>query len=474
MKFRVENVFQSLRDKYLHFSDVVQAAWKERNQSIAKGFGREEREFLPAAIEIQETPPSPVYGVMLKLIMALFTIAILWACIGRIDISVSAPGEFVVSSRVKQIQPLETARVRSIYVEEGQKVQEGDPLLAFDTQPVEAERALVEVKLAQGKNTLFHARSLLFQILPEASEKPGQEPESFQKKERELLLSALMDFKSQKKSFETKHDEIVARNSNLQARIETINSTLPITSQLAADTKELAAKGSSSKHDFMRLEQERLKLLGELKDAEISLQENEERLKSSTAEQEAFASGFLHKLRESISESAYQIQQAEQEWNRINYREKNMLLTSPVAGTIYQLGVHTVGAIAQSGQTTMLVVPENDTLEVVVEIKSKDVGFLQVGQNAEVKVDAYPYVRHGSYKGVIVQISPDTIKTGDQANKEKPFLCTLKTRSDISQPQFSVLPGMSVLAEIKTGSRSVVSYVLSPLSEALDASFKER
>ena len=406
--------------------------------------------------------------------MALFTIAILWACIGRIDISVSAPGEFVVSSRVKQIQPLETARVRAIYVEEGQKVQEGDPLLAFDTQPIEAERALVEVKLAQGKNTLFHARSLLFQILPEVSENPGQEPESFQKKERELLQSALLDFKSQKKSFETKHEEIVARSMNLQARIETINTTLPITSQLAADTKELAAKGSSSKHDSMRLEQERLKLLGELKDAEISLRENEEKLKSSAAEQEAFLSGFLHKLRESISESAYQIQQAEQEWNRINYREKNMLLTSPVAGTIYQLGVHTIGAIVQSGQTTMLVVPEIDTLEVVVEIKSKDVGFLHVGQNAEVKVDAYPYVRHGSYKSVIVQISPDTIKTGDQANKEKPFLCTLTTRSDISQPKFSVLPGMSVLAEIKTGSRPVISYLLSPLSEALDKSFKER
>jgi hemolysin D len=315
---------------------------------------------------------------------------------------------------------------------------------------------------------------LLFQILPEVSENPGQEPESFQKKERELLQSALLDFKSQKKSFETKHEEIVARSMNLQARIETINTTLPITSQLAADTKELAAKGSSSKHDSMRLEQERLKLLGELKDAEISLRENEEKLKSSAAEQEAFLSGFLHKLRESISESAYQIQQAEQEWNRINYREKNMLLTSPVAGTIYQLGVHTIGAIAQSGQTTMLVVPENDTLEVVVEIKSKDVGFLHVGQNAEVKVDAYPYVRHGSYKSVIVQISPDTIKTGDQANKEKPFLCTLTTRSDISQPKFSVLPGMSVLAEIKTGSRPVISYLLSPLSEALDKSFKER
>ena len=158
MKFLFENMFQSLRDKILHVSDVVEAAWKERNHSIAKGFGREEREFLPAAIEIQETPPSPVYGVMLKLIMALFTIAILWACIGRIDISVSAPGEFVVSSRVKQIQPLETARVRAIYVEEGQKVQDGDPVLDFATHQTESARAHRNLKDATRNNTLSHHR----------------------------------------------------------------------------------------------------------------------------------------------------------------------------------------------------------------------------------------------------------------------------------------------------------------------------
>jgi hemolysin D len=148
-------------------------------------------------------------------------------------------------------------------------------------------------------------------------------------------------------------------------------------------------------------------------------------------------------------------------------------LTAPVAGTVQQLSVHTLGGVVTTAQSLMEIVPD-DVLEVEASIENKDIGFVEAGQEASVKIDAFPYTQYGYLKGKVVAVANDSVpdkKTG------LVFTARIKLPSDILRVNgkaVSIMPGMQVTADIRTGKRSVASYFLSPLVENVQESMRER
>jgi len=154
-------------------------------------------------------------------------------------------------------------------------------------------------------------------------------------------------------------------------------------------------------------------------------------------------------------------------------REKLMKLTAPVSGTVQNLVVHTVGGVVTTAQALLEIVPE-DTLEAEVSVENKDVGFVEAGQEAVVKIDAFPYTRFGYLHGKVLWVSNDAVETRANGLHYVVRVGLPTNNMLVGKRRLSLTPGMQVEAEIRTGRRTVAEYFFSPFVETLDQSMKER
>ncbi|EFI3366682.1 HlyD family type I secretion periplasmic adaptor subunit, partial [Escherichia coli] len=155
-------------------------------------------------------------------------------------------------------------------------------------------------------------------------------------------------------------------------------------------------------------------------------------------------------------------------------RKSSSFIKAPVSGTVQELNIHTEGGVVTTAETLMIIVPDNDTLEVTASVLNKDIGFIQPGQEVVIKVDAYPYTRHGYLTGKVKNITADSVSVPDTGLV---FNVIISVDGDYIHGESKKIPvtaGMTVMVEIKTGMRSVISYLLSPLKETINESLRER
>jgi hemolysin D len=178
-------------------------------------------------------------------------------------------------------------------------------------------------------------------------------------------------------------------------------------------------------------------------------------------------------------------------------RTKFQVLTAPVDGSVQQLAVHTVGGVVTPAQSLLVIVPADSHLEIEAMVSNRDVGFVHVGQDVQIKVDTFNFTRYGLVHGHVISLSQDAI-TRDKSQQEKAGEATQggtneassepkgqelvyaarvsldKTQMQVDQNMVNLTPGMAVTVEIKTGARRVISYLLSPLMRYGHESLRER
>jgi hemolysin D len=182
-------------------------------------------------------------------------------------------------------------------------------------------------------------------------------------------------------------------------------------------------------------------------------------------------------LAERMAQAGLRLQQARQEHAKAVQREKLTVLTSPVAGTVQQLAAHTVGGVVTEAQVLMVIVPDDfEKGEVIAEVvlENKDIGFVRSGQSAEVKLETFLFTRYGTVPAMVQQVSADAVND-DQRGAIFPARLQLGRRSiGVDGKQIRLSPGMNLSAEIKTGHRRVIEYLLSPIQKAGGESLRER
>lgn len=390
--------------------EVWRTAWEEeKRQSPADGPRGKEIEFLPAAIEVQEAPPSPLGRTIARTLMTLFGLALLWALIGKIDIVAVAQGKIVPNDRSKVIQPLENGVIQAIHVRDGQRVQQGDPLIEIDTTSgSDRERfsnehiaALIEVArlraLMAGKND-FDAP-------------PGADTALVQNQRKQLR-----DQLSELRTLQTK----------------------------AAAFKQLYEQQLASQLQYFEAEQQR----------------------AAKAQEHAAALSAAETRAISLSK----------ELNKATTRAHQQYLTAPISGVVQQLVVHTVGGVVTPAQQLMVIAPvEGSNLEIEAFIENKDIGFVEENQAAEIKVESFPFTRYGIIEGKVISLSRDAVpleKVGyvysARVSMER---SSVRVEND---KDVTLTPGMTVTVEIKTGSRRLIEYFLSPLLRGAQESIRER
>lgn len=454
-------------------------AWEQRRQSEAVRRLPHEVQFLPAALALQEQPVHPAPRYILFGIMLFAALALIWACLGEIDVVATATGKVVASGKSKVIQPSEVAVVKAIHVYDGQKVKAGDLLIELDASSTTADVQRLSSDLMAAEVDSARAGAMLEAIQHQKApgslqEKiPGADPTQTHGAEQ-WLQGQYLEFKSLLFQADAEIDQRSAEIASTATSIGALQKTLPISRRLAADYKALLEQQYVPRHAYLEKEQALLDLERELAMQRARVAE----LKAARKEAEGQREGVLAQTRRAMLDLQQQAEQKvaslTQDVKKARQRNHLMYLIAPVNGTVQQLAVHTVGGVVTAAQAVMVIVPADQPVEVEAMLENKDIGFVKAGQIVTVKVDTFTFTKYGVVEGEVVSVSNDAIE-----DEKRGLLYSMRVRllSDyvtVKGQGIPLVPGMSVSAEVKTDKRKIIDFILSPLERNLSEGLRER
>ncbi len=455
---------------------AFQHAWSLRKRMDDPIYQRDEAEFLAAALALQRTPPSPAPRIALWLISAFSLITLVWAIFGKVDIVASAVGKLVPSGRSKPIQAIETASVKHIAVREGDAVRAGDVLIQLDATATRADTDRIENEMVAARLLTLRAQAML------SAQRSGQLTALHAS---DISAARLADGMHQLEGMLTEYHARLARLDadierrqaelqSLQEAIRKLEKTLPITTRRAEDFQDLQARGYVSRHAWMEKEQARLDQEGELATQQSRLAEVRAALRETQGQRAALIAESRRQWLDAAEEGQQKAESLRQELLKASARNKLMQVVAPIDGTVQQLAVNTVGGVVTPAQVLMLLVPNDQAMEIDARLENKDIGFVSAGQTVEVKVETFPYSRYGTLRGRVLHLSRDAV------NDDKVGLTYLakiqleKSSVEVNGREVPLQAGMAVTAEINTGRRRVIEYLMSPLLEHVHESMRER
>jgi hemolysin D len=457
----------------------------------------EELAFLPAALEIVETPPSPIGRKIGFTIILLFCAALVWAWWGTIDIVASATGKIVPSGRTKVIQPFETGVVRSIRVQDGQAVKTGDVLIELDPTVNAAERDHLRNDLLAEKLNIARLRAALAggndpvaDFAPPANADP-----SLISSQRQLLVNQVTEHRAKIAALSRQQAQKEAEQATTAATIRKLEMLIPIIQPRVDIRKMLMDKELGSKLTYYEVLQLLVEQQEELSVQKSHLREADAAVAAIAETRGQAAAEFRRTLSDELVKAEQKANGLAQDLIKAEQKTKLQLLTAPVDGVVQQLAIHTVGGVVTPAQSLLVVVPSDSRLEIEAMVSNRDIGFVQPGNEAEIKIDTFNFTRYGLLQGRVLSVSQDAIIRERQQDRSKDR--GLGTQNDSSEPKGQELnysarisldrtkmqvddrmvnlsPGMAVTVEIKTGSRMILSYLLSPLLRYRQETLRER
>jgi hemolysin D len=443
--------------------------------------------FLPAALEVMDTPPSPVKRLLGATIIVLFCIALVWAFVGTVDIVATAQGKVVPTGRTKVIQPFETGVVRAIHVRDGQRVRAGEVLIELDPTMTKADVEHLRNDLIASQLYAARLRAALSESEdPLESFNPPEDATLAQvEMHRGFLISQVAEHRTKIGEIERQQLQKAAERDTVAASIAKLDATIPLLQEKLSIRKHLYEAALGSKIVYLADMQELVGQQNDLLIQKSKLREADAAVAVLTETKNRTAAEFRHKLFVDLAEAEQKAGGLIQDVVKAEQRAKLQLLTAPVEGVIQQLAVYTVGGVVTPAQALAVLVPLDSRLEIEAMISNRDVGFITPGQDVQIKVDTFNFTRYGLLHGRILSVSGDSISrnkpadgtsadnakgadasTSEPKGQELVYAARISLGQDKMQVDarvVSLAPGMAVTAEIITGRRRIISYLLSPL-----------
>jgi hemolysin D len=464
---------------------------------------REDQAFLPADLEILETPPSPIRMSLILLICSLVVVALAWSWFGQIEIISVAQGKIQPAGRVKLVQSLEAGKVAAIMVRNGQSVRAGDPLIALDRADAEADDQTALADLASSRAEAIRRRTALSVATENTFATPPQIawdddiPPAVRHREERVLTSDLAQLASSIASLDAQvHQKQVERDrldetiTSQRELLKTLKERVDMRSTLVT-----AAGGSRSNviDSLESLQTQAITLTTQLNQRDVAIAN----LDVLARERDKTIKSFIEDNGQKLAEAERQAEDLTQKLVKARLRIARMTLTSPIDGTVAGLNITTVGQVITVGEEAMRIVPDDAVLEVEGYLTNTDIGFVHDGQKAVLKVDSFPFTRYGTIPAQVVRVGQDAIPEPDALQRESTslqpqksslfpgaervqnlvFPVTLrleKTAMTVDGESIPLRSGMSVKIEIATGKRRILGYILSPLLETTSTAARER
>jgi hemolysin D len=475
------------RELLARYGAIFAAAWRVRHELAGPLRLADEAAFLPASLSLQETPVHPAPRRAAYTIMALFALALAWAMLGEVDIVAVAPGRIVVSERTKVIQPLERSVVKRVLVQDGDRVRAGQAVVELDPTLAVADKATVDEQLKTSESDLLRARALrqalnasdrLRSLVDVQKRLASELPTAWTVGEREAAQAQLAaEWSDISAKLSKLGAEITRRHAEIgtvREMVEKLEQTVPMARKREQDFLALAQQGFVAGHAGQDRTRERIELERDLATQRAKLSETQAGLSESENARVAYLAETRRMLYDRESQADLKRQATLQDAAKAAQREKLTTLTAPVNGVVQQVAVHTPGGVVTEAQVLMVVVPEAADMTAEVTLENKDIGFVRTGQVAAIKLDTFPYTRYGTIDGNVTLVTADAVNDEKRGAIFPVTLRLLQKQIDVDGKRIGLAPGMNLVAEIKTGKRRVIEYLLSPIQKAGNESLRER
>lgn len=480
---------------------------RSRRKSAAIDAPRDaaDREFLPAALELIDTPPSPVRIAALWFICLGVASALALSWYGRIDIHAVARGRIQPPGRSKTVQPFEPGIVASVAVANGQSVAAGDVLLVLDPTESSADsqalaRDLESARGEAARRKVAVAQAQAGTIDVAAIDFAPDVGETVRRREQLVLASDLAQLRSTLANLAAQADEKHAARERLAASIAARESLLKLTRERVDMRETINEKGALSRALVIdSLQQHQIQEIAQVAD-KGQLNETEAAIRTIESKAAETISQFIADQSQKLAEAERKADRTAQDLVKARSKNERTSIRAPIFGTVQQLAVTTLGQVVTSAQALMTIVPADAPVEIEAYVENQDIGFVEAGQSVVVKVDSFPFTRFGTLSGRIERVSRDAVEQGD-ANQQADPAAAVRAQPASASPQaqgrtqnlvfpatislerraiaidgkdIPLQPGMAVTVEILTGSRRAIDYVLSPLREIASNAAHER
>jgi hemolysin D len=454
-------------DLLARYRAIFQAAWQAKDELAGPRRLADEAAFLPAALSLEHTPVHPAPRRAAIAICALFALVLAWSVFGQIDIVAVAQGRIVVSERTKTLQPLETSVVSKVQVKDGDSVKAGQVLIELDATAAKADQGNVAEQLKSADSELQRTAALLDALASQRAPRPTP-------LDAAQLSAEWQDIAARLAKLDAERMRREAEAVTVGEAIAKLEATIPLARQREQDVKGLAEQGFMNQHAGQDRARERIELERDLALQRARRLEADAVLAESRQSRTAFLAESQRNLRDRQAQARLKREQLTQERSKTEQRSRLTQLTAPVDGVVQQLAVYSAGGVVTPAQVLMVIVPRDAEVTAEVVLENKDVGFVNAGQQAEVKLETFPFTRYGTVQATVTRVSADAV-TDEKRGAIFPAVLTLKQAFlDVEGKRIALAPGMNLSAEVKTGKRRVIDYLLSPVQRTTNESMKER
>jgi hemolysin D len=470
---------------------------KSTGSAKRRSSGKEELAFLPAALEIAETPPSPVGRAIAATIITVFSVALAWACLGRIDVVATATGKIVPSGRTKVVQPFETGVIRAIHVQDGQSVKAGELLIELDPTINEAESAHFRSDLLTAQLDVARLNAVLSEDANPVTlfQPPETASVALVTMQRRFLLQQVEEQRAKLAALDRQKAQKQAELATVRASVTKLEAMLPILKQRVDIRQTLYSHETGSKANYLEIFQSYVEAQHELEVQRSRLGEAEAAIAALAETRAQTAAEFRRTQFADLVEAERKAAGFREDLIKATQRTHLQALAAPIVGTVQQLAVHTIGGVVTPAQALLVLVPSDSHLEVEAMLLNRDIGFIRPGNEVEIKIDTFPFTRYGLIHGRVLSVSQDAItrdKPADKTTDTSPGAASSssepkgqeliysarisldRTQMQIDDSLVNLSAGMAVTVEIKTGTRAPITYLLSPLLRYKHESLRER
>ncbi len=430
-------------------------------------------QFLPAALEVESTPPPRFARGIIWSLLVLIIMSVTWACFGTIDIVAVAQGKLVPGSKVKTIQPLEAGIVKRIYVTEGQTVKAGDKLLALDSQINDAEIRKLENEISALQQDLVRSQTLL-EYAALHKQPSNRDQVQVSPSINTLLLSGINQFDAKITEFYLNLKSLEAQKKTTEVNVKRYQKTMPLVARRVQGKKKLNSNSLVHTDQYLRAQQEYIEQQQSLAYEQAKVNEILASVNATRQQQTSFIADYQVQRHTELNQFHRQLSILQQDLLQAQTTETQQILHAPVSGVIENLMVTTIGGVVTPAQELMQLVPIERTLVVEAGLENKDIGFVTTGQSAEIKLEAFPFMKYGLIHGEIVNVSADAVEH-DQLGLIFPIKATLNSEKIMVNGNWvNLQPGMQATVEVKTGQRRIIEFLLAPVLRGLDEGIRER
>lgn len=439
-------------------------------------------DFAPGLLAIQESPPARLPRAVMYTVAALFVILLLWAIFGELEIIASAEGRLVPETYIKIVQPADAGIVQEILVREGEPVRQGQVLMRMDANLANADGKTIANELALRSLQL---RRIDAELVGGVLVRKRDDPD-------DLFRQVVSQYRDHRQSYADVREQAQQALSRAQYEYDSAREVLaklrqitPILKQQADSYADMGKDGYAPQMAVLDKQREYLEKSQDLRAQQATVASLEAAVHQARKQLDQIASKYRSDLQNERMEAGGQHRKLEQDWLKQEHRTGLLELKAPQSGIVKDVATHTIGTVVSPGTVLLSIVPEHEPLVAEIMVRNDDVGFVHLNQKVKVKLAAYPFAEYGMMDGEVVHIQADSetqVANQDRTGGRPPsppslYKAIVALNSQVletGERKLKLVPGMQVVAEINQGSRTVMKYLLSPVSRTLAESGHER